>query len=139
MDLVGSVGAPAVKNNGQLEQRFRLAPGSAELQSACGESRTRRRRSHARSRGPWRRRGRGLSPTHFRKLWDEQVGVPPARYLTELPLRRACRLLVEEDEPIAALAAAVGFADALHFSCRFHAFTGIGPQAHRERHQPGRR
>jgi len=74
---------------------------------------------------------RGLSPTHFRRLWDEQVGVPPARYLTELRLRRACRLLVEEDEPIAAIAAAVGFADALHFSRRFHAFTAIGPQAYR--------
>lgn len=77
-------------------------------------------------------RDHGLSPTHFRRLWNTALGVPPARYRSELLLRRACRELVETRRPIAGIARDLGFADPLYFSRRFRAFTGTSPRAYRE-------
>lgn len=76
-------------------------------------------------------RDHGLSPTHFRRLWNAAIGVPPARYRSELLLRRACRELVETRRPIQAIAAELGFGDPLYFSRRFRAFTGSAPSAYR--------
>lgn len=76
-------------------------------------------------------REHGLSPTHFRRCWNEAVGTPPARYRSELLLRRACRELVETRRPIARIARELGFADPLYFSRRFRAFAGMAPSAYR--------
>ena len=81
-------------------------------------------------------RDHGVSPTHFRRIWEEQVGCPPARHVMNLRLRRACRLLVESQASIAAVAAQAGFSDPFHFSRRFRARFGLAPQAYRERHKP---
>lgn len=77
----------------------------------------------------------GLSTATFRRLWNRQVGLPPHRYLMHLRLRRACRLLVETDEPIAGIARRLGFDDPLYFSRRFRALIGETASAHRARHQ----
>lgn len=95
----------------------------------------------ARIESDWRRdhdlerlaRDQGLSPTHFRRLWQRLVGVPPQRHLMQLRLRHACRALVRDERPVATIAAEAGFADPLHFSRRFRAFTGLSPQAYRRR------
>ncbi|MDA3962759.1 MAG: AraC family transcriptional regulator [Planctomycetota bacterium] len=76
-------------------------------------------------------REQGLSPTHFRRLWNRYVGVPPARYRQELLLRRACRELVETNKPITDVATELGFTDPLYFSRRFRAFSGQAPSAYR--------
>jgi len=81
-------------------------------------------------------RDHGVSPTHFRRIWQDQVGCPPARHIMNLRLRRACRLLVESQTSIAAVAEQIGFADPFHFSRRFSARFGLAPQAYRERHKP---
>ena len=60
-------------------------------------------------------RRHGLSPTHFRRLWQRSVGVPPHRFLIEGRLRHACRALVQTDTPIAQIARTHGFADPLYF------------------------
>jgi AraC-like DNA-binding protein len=73
----------------------------------------------ARIESDWRRdhdldrlaRDQGLSPTHFRRLWERLVGVPPQRHLVQLRLRHACRALVRDERPVAAVAAEAGFAD----------------------------
>jgi AraC-like DNA-binding protein len=95
----------------------------------------------ARLESDWRRdhdldrlaRDQGLSPTHFRRLWERLVGVPPQRHLVQLRLRHACRALARDERPVATVAAEAGFADPLHFSRRFRAFTGLSPQAYRRR------
>jgi AraC-like DNA-binding protein len=76
-----------------------------------------------------------LSPTHFRRLWQRLVGVPPHRFLIEERLRHACRALVQTDAPIAEIARAHGFADALYFSRRFRGFTGESASAYRQRYR----
>jgi AraC-like DNA-binding protein len=77
-------------------------------------------------------RRHGLSGTHLRRLWQRRIGVPPARFAMQLRLRRAARLLVDGEAPVAEIAARVGFDDPLHFSRRFSALFGIPPTEHRE-------
>ena len=78
---------------------------------------------------------RGLSRTHFRRLWARIVGPPPARYLMERRLRQAARRLAEEDVTLATIAHDVGFDDPLYFSRRFKAAYGVSPGRYRERHR----
>jgi AraC-like DNA-binding protein len=77
----------------------------------------------------------GLSPTHFRRLWQRSVGVPPHRFLIEERLRHACRALVQTDTPIAEIARTHGFDDPLYFSRRFRAFTGESASTYRRRYR----
>jgi AraC-like DNA-binding protein len=79
-------------------------------------------------------RRHGLSPTHFRRLWQRSVGVPPHRFLIEERLRHACRALVQTNRPIADVARAHGFADPLYFSRRFRALTGESASTYRRRY-----
>lgn len=81
----------------------------------------------------------GLSQTHFRRLWERLVGVPPARYVAERRLREAARRLVEGTDTVAAIARGLGFSDPLYFSRRFRAFTGVSPGAYRSRYREAMR
>lgn len=66
----------------------------------------------------------GYSPSHLRRLWNAQVGVPPSRYIMRLRIRAACRLLVETDLPVSEIASRLGFHDRLYFSRKFREVTG---------------
>ena len=80
-------------------------------------------------------RRHGLSPTHFRRLWQRSVGVPPHRFLIDERLRHACQALAQTDEPIAEIARSHGFQDPLYFARRFRAFTGESASAYRRRYR----
>jgi AraC-like DNA-binding protein len=77
----------------------------------------------------------GLSFPHFRRLWRSAVGAPPERFRSGLRIALACRLLVEGEEPISAVARSVGFPDQLHFARRFRQLVGEAPSAYRERYR----
>jgi len=80
-------------------------------------------------------RRHGLSPTHFRRLWLRNVGIPPHRFLIEERLRHASRALVQTDAPIAQIARAHGFSDPLYFSRRFRAFMKESASTYRRRYR----
>lgn len=80
----------------------------------------------------------GMSPSTFRRRWSAAVGKPPARYLQELRMREACRMLVETNRPIHEIARAVGFVDELYFSRRFRAELSMAPRDYRKAYQIGR-
>jgi AraC-like DNA-binding protein len=61
----------------------------------------------------------GLSPATFRRYWNRYVHTPPARYVTHLRMREACRLLVETDATVAEIAHRLNYDDPLYFSRRF--------------------
>lgn len=67
-----------------------------------------------------------VSPFHFHRLFREQVGVPPHRYLVERRLDHAAGLL-RAGMPAAAAGRAVGFASASHFSTAFRRRFGVPP------------
>lgn len=80
----------------------------------------------------------GMSPSTFRRRWLEAVGKPPARYLQELRMSEARRLLVETNRPIHEVARAVGFEDELYFSRRFRQELRVAPRDYRKAYQIGR-
>jgi len=73
----------------------------------------------------------GFSTTTFRRRWVEVIGTPPARYLQQLRIAEACRLLVESPLQIKAVAAAAGFEDEFYFSRRFRIEVGQSPREYR--------
>lgn len=73
----------------------------------------------------------GLARATFRRRWAEVVPQPPARYLLELRMREACRLLAETTRPVRRIAREVGFDDELYFSRRFHLEQGLPPREYR--------
>jgi AraC-like DNA-binding protein len=74
----------------------------------------------------------GFSTTTFRRRWVEAIGTPPARYLQQLRIAEACRLLVESPLQIKAVAAAAGFEDEFYFSRRFRIEVGQSPREYRK-------
>ncbi len=71
-------------------------------------------------------RGAHVSPFHFHRLFREQVGVPPHRYLVERRLDRAAELL-RGGMAAAAAGRAVGYESASHFSTAFRRRFGVSP------------
>ena len=78
---------------------------------------------------------RGLPRATFRRWWRRLLGEPPARQVARRRIAEACRLLAESELPVAAVAAAVGFADPLYFSRRFRAETGTTASDYRKAHR----
>ncbi|MGE9292322.1 MAG: helix-turn-helix transcriptional regulator [Puniceicoccales bacterium] len=74
----------------------------------------------------------GCSLSTFRRLWIEQVGIPPQRYVMQIRIQEAARMLLETDLTIADIAAAIGVEDPLYFSRLFRQQTGESPTLYRE-------
>jgi AraC family transcriptional regulator len=69
----------------------------------------------------------GLSQSHFSHAFRVSTGVAPYRWQLEARIRRAQRLLLENAQPLDDVAAATGFADAVHFGRVFRQLTGTPP------------
>ncbi|HJW47678.1 MAG TPA: AraC family transcriptional regulator [Lysobacter sp.] len=71
----------------------------------------------------------GLSAYHFLRLFARVVGVTPHQYLLRARLRRAARLLTQDDErTVTDIAFDVGFADLSNFVRSFHRAAGVSPR-----------
>ncbi|MFF2452855.1 helix-turn-helix domain-containing protein [Isoptericola sp. NPDC058082] len=75
----------------------------------------------------------GLSPSQLGARFRARVGTSPLQYQTGLRLARARELLDSTDLPVAAVAQACGYDDALYFSRRFARTHGVSPTAYRAR------
>ena len=73
----------------------------------------------------------GLSPFHFLRLFRDVLGVTPHQYLVRARLRRAARLLADEERSITDIALDVGFADLSNFVRTFHRAAGVSPTGFR--------
>src|SRR5436190_3803859 len=73
----------------------------------------------------------GLSPFHFLRLFRDVLGVTPHQYLLRARLRRAARLLADEERSITDIALDVGFADLSNFVRTFHRAAGVSPTGFR--------
>jgi AraC-like DNA-binding protein len=81
----------------------------------------------------------GLSAFHFLRLFAAVLGVTPHQYLVRSRLRRAARLLAEDDRPITDVAYDVGFGDLSNFVRTFRRAAGVSPREFRRavRGRPG--
>jgi transcriptional regulator GlxA family with amidase domain len=71
----------------------------------------------------------GLSQSHFGRAFKASTGMPPHRWQLQARVRRAQRLLVEADMPLAQVALETGFAEQSHFTRVFRRIAGTTPRA----------
>jgi len=74
----------------------------------------------------------GLSPTTFRRYWGRLIGQPPARFVMDLRIQRAKRLLLESRMPIKSIASYLNFDDPLYFSRKFRDSVGLPATRYRK-------
>jgi len=72
------------------------------------------------------------SPFHFLRVFSAALGVTPHQYLVRSRLRRAARLLADEERSITDIALDVGFADLSNFVRSFHRAAGVSPRGFRK-------
>jgi AraC-like DNA-binding protein len=68
----------------------------------------------------------GFSPYYLHRVFEREVGLPPHAYLESVRMREAQRRL-SCGEPIAQVAASLGFSDQSHLTRRFTRILGITP------------
>jgi len=76
-----------------------------------------------------------LSPYYFLRVFRAEVGMPPHAYLDSVRVRHAQRL-IEAGEPLARVAADVGYSSQSHFTRSFKRIIGATPGQYAR--QPGR-
>jgi AraC-like DNA-binding protein len=74
----------------------------------------------------------GVSAFHFLRLFSRVLGVTPHQYLVRSRLRRAARLLVDDDRGVTDIAYDVGFGDLSNFVRTFHRAAGMPPMKFRQ-------
>ena len=79
-----------------------------------------------------------LSISRFNELFKEHTGQSPHRYLRNVRIDAARRLLVSHEYSIKEIAAKCGFDDAFHFSKAFRQIDGLSPTQFREAALAGR-
>lgn len=73
-----------------------------------------------------------LATNAFNRLFTEEVGVSPQKYVKKKRIDRACALLHHSNYPIELVAGETGFADRYHFSKIFKQITGLSPARYRK-------
>jgi len=72
-----------------------------------------------------------MSRYHFARLFKQATGVSPHRFVLQRRIRAAATLLGDSTPSITAIARAVGFTTASHFSTTFRRSTGLTPTEYR--------
>lgn len=78
----------------------------------------------------------GLSPTHFARKFRRSTGLSLHRFVNRRRLTRALDQLACHDEPLASLAARLGFSSQSHMTRLFSSLTGLTPARYRRFHRP---
>ncbi|MEM1208012.1 MAG: helix-turn-helix transcriptional regulator [Planctomycetota bacterium] len=78
-----------------------------------------------------------VTPGHLCRLFKSGTGHTPAETVRLMRLDAAAAMLARSNEPIQAIAQAVGFASPFHFSRRFREAFGLSPSAYRRSAQTG--
>ena len=77
----------------------------------------------------------GLGYETFRKAFEQQAGVSPARYRSDRRLGAAQALLLHTQMTGRQIADSLGFRDEFYFSKRFKQHTGLSPREYRKRQE----
>ena len=74
----------------------------------------------------------GFTSAYLTKLFNRHIGVSPVKYLTEIRMREAKRLLIDTDYSIKKIGETVGYHDQFYFSKTFRKMNGMNPSAYRK-------
>jgi transcriptional regulator GlxA family with amidase domain len=75
----------------------------------------------------------GMSPRNFRRVFAQEVGVTPAKFVESARVEGARRYLEETAEGIEGISSACGFGSAEQMRCAFLRTLGVSPAAYRNR------
>jgi len=78
-----------------------------------------------------------MSRRHFARLFREQTGTTPARWLERVRFDNALLLLDQTDEPVARIAERSGFGSVHTMRQTFHRIVGLSPMHYRALHSRG--
>ena len=78
----------------------------------------------------------GVSYSSFRRSFTKQTGLSPWRYVMQLRLERARRLLQTSDGTLDDIASRLGFSSAFHLSSAFKKAYGLSPSIWRKKQSP---
>lgn len=73
-----------------------------------------------------------MSPSRFRTLFKQEMGMPPQEYIQNKKLQAAIGMLTGSDMQISDIAVESGFRDAFYFSRIFRKLTGMSPSQWRK-------
>lgn len=74
----------------------------------------------------------GIHPNYLAKIFSQKYELSPKRYLIELKLKKACKLLTTKELPISIIANSLGFDDQLAFSKIFKKEYSVSPSEYRK-------
>ncbi|RHR30387.1 response regulator [Clostridium sp. AF19-22AC] len=77
----------------------------------------------------------GFTSAYLTKLFNRYKGDTPLKYLTDIRIHEAKRLLTDTGLPIREVGERVGYPDQFHFSKTFRKLTGLNPTAYRKQEQ----
>ncbi len=74
----------------------------------------------------------GLSPTHFRRVFNNTMGGSPLEYLNSVRITRACQLLRSTEDSILNISESVGFHSISSFNRHFDHLVNMSPRQYRK-------
>ncbi|WP_339310086.1 AraC family transcriptional regulator [Paenibacillus sp. FSL M7-0896] len=81
----------------------------------------------------------GYSPSHCNRAFRQIYGLPPRQYLSDLIIRHAKLLLLDNSLSVESIAYRLGYRDVSHFSKQFKRWTGLPPMGYRQlTEEPGK-
>lgn len=76
-----------------------------------------------------------MSPSHFRTVFKQSIGVSPYEYIINLRINTACLHLSSNNYSIYEIAEIVGYADQFYFSRIFKKKMGVSPLKYRQKYR----
>ena len=77
-----------------------------------------------------------LSTRYMHRIFKQEMGIAPIRYLNSYRIQCAKRLLTEQNLPVNQTAESVGFSDPNYFCCVFQRFSdGMSPLEYKKKHR----
>jgi AraC-like DNA-binding protein len=68
-----------------------------------------------------------MSESHFRRLFEENIGMTPVEYLNQVRIKKACDLIRKTGSSMEEIATKVGFTTTSTFNRNFKRITGTSP------------
>jgi len=81
-------------------------------------------------------RGASMTTRHFERCFKQAIGTTPKRYLLEVRMAIARKLLETSEAPVTAIALDLGFSSSSHFIETFRRLVGVSPAAYRSAQRP---
>lgn len=73
-----------------------------------------------------------VSEEHFSRMFKKKIGLPPVKYINEVKIAEAKRMLAKTQVPIKEIAARLYYSDQFYFSQQFKRITGYSPSEYRD-------